>query len=210
MMASRLLIIGAGGHGRVVADAAEVSGQWAKIAFVDDQYPDLSSSGFWPVIGRVDDLDKLRSEWQHAIVGVGNNSLRSKLINSCKALGYSVATIIHPSAVIANNSTIGEGAVIFANAVVNTGSAIGRGVVINTAATVDHDCTLGESVHLSPGVHLGGTVKIGNHSWLGVGASVINNCTLGSAVTVGAGAVVIDDVADSTKVVGVPAKPVKK
>jgi len=207
-MANGLLIIGAGGHGRVVADAAEASGQWDKIAFVDDKYPDVSSASQWSVIGRISDLESLKSEWNQIVVAIGNNSLRVELLEQCKGTGFSVASVIHPSAVIAKDVSMGEGAVVFANTVVNTGVVLGRGVILNTAATVDHDCMLGEGVHLSPGVHLGGTVEIDSYTWLGVGASVVNNCNIGSGVTVGAGTVIIDDIDDQLTVVGMPAKPV--
>ncbi len=206
-MNRNLLIIGAGGHGRVVADAAYRSSSWQEIAFVDDKSPILESSGNFPVIGTLTDLKELQKEWPYAIVAIGNNRLRLDLQKLLESMDYRIAVVIHPSAQVARDVRVADGSVLFANSVVNSGATLGHAVILNTSATIDHDCKIGNGVHISPGVHLGGSVVVGELSWLGIGASVVNNCTLGVDVTVGAGACVINDVPDALTVVGIPARP---
>jgi len=205
-----ILIVGAGGHGRVVADAARLSGQWERIAFVDDRYPELDSAGSWPVIGTVAELGRLASDWGEAVIAVGDNTTRIEMLERVKTCGFDIVSVIHPSAHIAEDVTIGEGTVVFSNAVVNTGSILGNACIVNTAVTVDHDDQIGVGVHLSPGVHLAGDVEIGDRSWIGIGAVVIQGCSVGHDVMVGAGAVVINNINNGLTVVGVPASELVK
>ena len=209
-MPRSLLIVGAGGHGRVVADAAQLSGAWERIAFVDDQYPELKKILNWPVIGSLSDLDRLAGTWTEVVVAIGGNATRLDLIRDIKNYKYDLTCVIHPSAQIAKDVKIGDGTVIFANAVINTGSVVKDGCIINTAATVDHDNRIGIGTHISPGVHLAGNVNIGDRSWIGIGASVIHGCTVGNDVIVGAGAVVTNDLDSGITVVGVPARELLK
>ena len=210
MTEKRLLIVGAGGHGRVVADAADASGKWSEIAFVDDRYPELSSSGPWPVVGSLSDLKGLQEYWDSVVVAIGDNRLRLKLQQEASYVGFSIASVIHPSAQISRQVSIGEGSVVFANAVVNTGSSLGRSVILNTAATIDHDGVIGDAVHISPGAHLAGNVGVGEYAWVGIGAAVINGINIGPGATVGAGASVIRDVTTGQTVVGVPARDISE
>jgi sugar O-acyltransferase (sialic acid O-acetyltransferase NeuD family) len=200
-----LLIVGAGGHGRVVADAAEVSGCWREIAFLDDRYPGLGSSGRWPVIGTLEGIEALTGNWSDYIVAIGDNAIRLQRQAYIKSLGLNVTTVVHPSAQIASDVMLGEGTVVFANAVINTGSHLGDAVIVNTAATLDHDNLIGSGVHISPGAHLAGGVTVGNRSWIGIGAAVIQGRTVGADVTIGAGGVATRDIADGITAVGVPA-----
>ena len=204
-MSRTLLIIGAGGHGRVVADAAWLTEQWESIAFIDDRYPALQHSARWPVIGAVVDLDNLIGKWSEVVIAIGDNATRLEVQQKIGLSGFEISSVTHPSAQIAEDVTIGKGTVIFANAVINTGSILGDCCIVNTAATIDHDNRLGDGVHISPGVHLAGDVKIASRSWVGIGASVIHGCTIGHDVIVGAGAVVTKDINDELTVVGNPA-----
>lgn len=206
-MNHELIIIGAGGHGRVVADAARCSGVWTKIVFVDDQYAESKWSGDVEIIAPLDQLPSLAGTRCHAIVAIGDNRLRLDLQGRLKNMGFTLATIIHPSAQIARDVNIGHGSVLLANSVVNVGAVLGESVIINTAATVDHNGRIGDGVHLSPGVNLAGNVVIGEGAWLGIGAAVVNDCAIGRFATVGAGAVVINDIPDAATAVGIPAKP---
>jgi len=201
-----MLIIGAGGHGRMVADAARMSGQWRRIAFVDDRYPELGSASAWPVIGTVAELGGLVSDWGKAVIAVGDNVTRIEMLERARSCNFDIVSVIHPSAQIAEDVTVGEGTVIFANAVVNMGSILEDVCIVNTAATVDHDNEIGVGVHLSPGVHLAGDVKIGDRSWIGIGAVVVQGCSVGHDVIVGAGAVVTKDIDNGLTVAGVPAR----
>ena len=208
-MSNRLLIVGAGGHGRVVADAAMESKKWDNILFVDRDFPKIKKSGDWDIVGTDDDLKQLKKEHNSAVVAVGDNKIRLKLFSALKKINFPITSVVHPLAYVANCVSVGKGTVIFANSVVNYGSSIGDFSIINTSATIDHDNCIGDYVHISPGVNLGGDVSVGSGSWIGIGASVIHGCRIGKNVVVGAGAVVLDDVPDNTTVVGVPAKKIK-
>ena len=207
-MNGKLLIIGAGGHGRVVADTALKTNKWSLVSFIDRKYPNLEKIGKWNVIGVDDSLIHLKSEYDAVAVAVGDNKTRLNLLSTVEKMGLNIATIIHPSAQIGDQVTIGRGCVIFSNVVINYGATIGDACIINTAAIVEHDCKIGDGVHLSPGVNLGGGVSIGTRSWVGIGASVINNRSIGSKVIIGAGSTVINNVPDGLTVVGSPARSV--
>lgn len=202
----RLAILGAGGHGRVVADAAALSGAWSEIVFFDDNYPDYIQSGRWQVIGSSVDLVNTLTEQDAVIIGIGSCDIRMSMTDFLQEKGANLATVIHPSAIISPDSSIGYGCVILANAVVNTGVSVDNAVIINTAATVDHDCQLDSGVHISPGAHLAGQVVVGKNSSIGIGAVIKQQVKIGCNVTVGAGAAVVNDIPDGQTVAGVPAR----
>lgn len=204
---SRLAILGASGHGKVVADAAECCG-WQVVDFFDDAWPNMVSNGAWQVVG---DTALLKSSLQHydgVLVAIGNNAVRYRKMLELEELGGRLCSILHPAATISRHAVIDKGVVILAGAVVNAGADIGPGVILNTSCSVDHDCVLGACVHISPGARLAGGVKVGDLSWIGIGASVRQLINIGRHVTVGAGGVVVSDVADSLTVIGVPAKKI--
>jgi sugar O-acyltransferase (sialic acid O-acetyltransferase NeuD family) len=205
----RLAILGAGGHGRVVADIAETNG-WKFIDFYDDNLT-LKNAVIqsWTVVGNIDDLLSSWSKYDGVFVAIGDNRQRKDKIEMFRNADANLINLIHSTASISRYSSIGSAVVIMAGAVINTGVIIGSGSIINTNASVDHDCFLGESVHVSPGACLGGGVKVGSCSWLGIGSSVKQNIVLGSDVIVGAGAAVVSNFADGSIVVGVPAKKIK-
>jgi sugar O-acyltransferase (sialic acid O-acetyltransferase NeuD family) len=202
----KLLIVGAGGHGKVVADAAAGMNQWQEIAFVDKKYPALTLNGRWPVIADQSDLGALRRQFPQAMVAVGDAVTRLKVLNELKSIGFEIPIVRHPSCIVAEDVLLEEGVVVLAGAVINPGARIGRGCIVNTGASVDHDCTLGEGVHICPGARLAGEVVVGDCGWIGIGAVVIQQRKIGKGATVGAGAVVIRDVPDRLTVVGVPAR----
>jgi sugar O-acyltransferase (sialic acid O-acetyltransferase NeuD family) len=201
---SSLLIIGAGGHGKVVADAAETSGRWKNIVFIDKRWPELKSCAHWPVVAQ-DAEDFPSDETLDFIVAIGDNRTRARVFDQCVALGLNPVSVIHPSATISKYAEIGLGCVVFAGAVINVGAKIGQCAIVNTGATIDHDCVIGCSVHVSPGAHLAGEVSVGDFSWIGIGASVKQCLTITNDVVVGAGACVVSDISDSGIYVGVPA-----
>ena len=196
----RLVVIGAGGHGRVVADIGAALG-YSEIIFLDDS---VSSNA----IGPVSDHIKYRDEADF-IVAIGRGDIRESISRRLYESGCRVVTLVHPSAVIGSNVSIGHGSVVMAAAVINTGAVMGKGTIINTSGSVDHDCVLGDYCHVSVGAHLAGTVKIGSHTMIGAGATVINNVDICNNCTIGAGAVVVKDITESGVYVGVPAKKVK-
>lgn len=201
----RLAILGASGHGKVVADIAECC-SWQHIDFFDDAWPHINKNGVWPVLGDTEALLSKLSNYDGVIVGIGNNLIRCEKMQTLKKAGACLVSIIHPAAVVSNYSVIGAGSVVMAGVVVNVDVTMGCGTILNTGCTVDHDCTLRNYVHVSPGVHLAGNVSIGNHSWVGIGASIRQGIKIGSNVMVGAGAAVVSDLPDGVTAVGVPAR----
>lgn len=205
----KLLILGAGGQGKVVLDLALTCEAWDEISFLDGSKIGEEILGY-PVIGDLWDYEMFTEQYTHAIVAVGNNELRLKLTEELLEVGYQVPIFIHPSAIVSQFSTIGAGTIVMPQAVINVLAHIGKGCIVNTGVIIEHDCQIGDGVHLSPSATLGGTVSVGDKSWICLGAKVINNITIGERVTVGAGAVVIEDIEDETLVVGVPAKVSKR
>jgi len=200
----KLAIIGAGGHGKVVADSAEQSG-WDKIEFFDDNWPKLQLNHFWPVTGNLVSLFKRASEFDGLILAIGNNRLRLALSEKLIDKKFQLVKIIHPTAVISKYTEIGPGTVVFAGSIINPGTKIGVAAIINTGATVDHDCVLGDGVHISPGAHLAGGVTVGDCSWIGIGSCVRQQIVIGNEVIIGAGASVVKNIPNGKIVTGVPA-----
>lgn len=194
---NRLIIIGAGGHGKVVTDIAKLCG-YMEIVFLDNN-PELKECSGYPVLGP----DTMTAELEGEIfVAVGNSEIRQKLMERDGVRVF--PTLIHPSAVIAEDAEIGKGSVVMAGSVINPGAKIGKGCIVNTSSSIDHDCNVGDYCHVSVGSHLSGTVELGNHVWIGTGATVSNNVNICSDVVIGAGAVVINDVKESGTYIGVP------
>lgn len=206
----RLAILGAGGHGRVVADAAEASGEWQQIVFFDDAWPDRKSSGPWPIFGNQTALLGQCEEFDGVVVGIGSNRIRLASSQALFEAGACLATIIHPNATISRHASVEAGTVIFAGSVVNIGAHVGRACIVNTAATVDHDCQLADGVHLSPGANLAGGVTVGICSWIGANAGVRQQLSIGAHVVVGVGAVVVDSLPDGITAVGNPARDLNR
>ena len=207
----KILIVGAGGHGQVVADilqAQRVAGDDVDvIGFVDDD-PELEGQDRLgrPILGN---LAAITGIWHDAVVlAVGDNTRRACLDQDLRRAGQRFATAQHPSALIAGGTRVGDGSMICARVVVGCCSRVGRGVILNTACTVDHHARLDDFVHVAPGVHLGGDVSIGSRSMVGIGAIVLPGVSIGCGAVVGAGAVVTRDVAAGATVVGVPAVPI--
>lgn len=201
-MRNSIVIIGAGGHGRVVADAARLNG-YEKILFLDD-----AEKCAVELSGKTCDYVKYIENCDF-FVAIGNSAIREKITNMLINGGANVVSIIHPSAIIGSNVTVEIGTFVAPGAVINTGSTVGKGVIINTCASVDHDCVIEDFCHISVGARVAGTVHIGHGTFLCAGATVINNHFICSGCVIGAGAVVINDITESGTYVGVPAAKVK-
>ncbi len=202
-MKNRLIIIGASGHGKVVADIASGINKWKSIAFLDDNR-DLKESLGLKVIGTYADAFKFIDD-SDIFIAVGNNSIREKMHEELESAGANIPVLIHKNSVIGSKVEIGNGTVIMAGTVINCCTTIGKGCIINTGSTLDHDNTIEDFVHISPGVHLAGSVKLGKGSWIGIGSSVSNNINITSGCKIGAGTVVIKDISESGTYIGVPA-----
>jgi sugar O-acyltransferase (sialic acid O-acetyltransferase NeuD family) len=200
-----LLVLGAGGHGAVVAEAAVEYRRWSDIVFLDDSPAAESVLGL-PVLGSISDVDLHVSDETDVFVAIGDNANRLKLLDKLTIKGCSIVSIIHPTAIVSPSATIGAGSVICAGVIVNPRVEIGQGVILNTACTVDHDCVIGEGVHVSPGANLAGNVSVGSRSWIGIGAAIREGISIGADAIVGAGSAVVSDVADALTVGGVPAR----
>lgn len=202
---SDLYILGAGGHGAVVAEAAVASGQWRTIGFLDQDPASETVVGL-QVFGDLDTLAGLADEETEVFVAVGDNRRRLELYDDLADRGFRIATIIHPQACVSSSAEIGVGTVVCAGTVVNARTRIDRGCILNTGSTVDHDCVLHGGVHVSPGANIAGGVSVGGCSWIGVGSAIREGVSIGEDVIVGAGAAVIGDVESGAKVGGVPAR----
>lgn len=196
---NRLIIIGASGHGKVVADIASLIG-YTDIVFLDNN-PSIADCAGFKVVGPDTMLDNLDGD---VFVAIGNGKIRKRLMNN--NINRHFPILIHPNAVIAKGTEIGEGTVIMAGVVVNPSVKIGRGVILNTCSSIDHDCVIGDFVHVAVGSHLSGTVEVGNETWIGVGASVSNNIEICGECMIGAGAVVIESIVEKGTYIGIPAK----
>lgn len=198
---NRLIIIGASGHGKVVADIAKRNG-YTDIVFLDDD-KEIIECGDYPVIGNTKNAPN-----GDLFIAIGNAFTRLKLWDRFK--GRTFPTLIHPDAVIADGVKIGDGTVVMAGVVINPGVRIGNSCIINTSSSIDHDCTIGNYSHISVGTHLCGTVLVGDYSWIGAGATVSNNVSICSKVTIGAGAVVVKNIEEQGTYIGVPARKMEK
>ena len=200
---NRLIIIGAGGHGKVIADSAIKNG-YTDIGFVDDNATG-ECMGF-PVTGTCADIEKFNDGNTDFVIGIGNNAVRKVIAEK-----YNVnwVSIVHPSAQIALNAEIGKGTVVMAGAVINVCAMVGEHCIINTGAIVEHDNVIENYVHISPNAALGGNVLVGALTHIGIGATVKNNTDICSDCTIGAGAVVIYDIKKSGTYIGMPVEKIK-
>lgn len=205
-MRDKLIIIGASGHGKVVADIAIKMNKWQSIAFLDDDEAIKASMGI-EVIGKTADAFTYKDEVDF-FVAIGSNSTREKIQEKFIDEGLNVVSLIHPCAVIATDVEVGIGTVVMAGVVINSSTRIGKGCIINTSSSLDHDNLLEDYVHISPGVRSAGAVRVGVKSWLGIGSVISNNVNICSACKVGAGAVVVKDITEPGTYVGVPVRRV--
>jgi len=204
-----IVIVGAGGHSKVVADAAVRAG-FEIMGFVDDQANTAPLPGYW-LMGTIADLANMRalSSAARILVAIGDNRTRMRVVEELALPAGRYATVIDPSAVVSRYASIAEGTVVLQGAIVNAGTAVGRHAVLNTGCTVDHDCRIGDYAHVSPGTHLAGGVAVGEGAHLGIGACAIPGCSVGDWSVIGAGAAIVKDVPAKCVAVGVPAKVVR-
>lgn len=208
----RVVIIGAGGHGQVVADILfamnAVGGDVEPVGYLDGN-ADLVGSRLLglPVLGPDSALPEI--EHDAVIVAIGDNGVRRVVYSELKAAGERIATAVHPQAVLGREVSVGEGAMVCAGAVINSGTSIGPNTIVNTRCSVDHHNDVAAHVHLAPGATLGGEVSVGEGAFVGIGATVMPRASVGQWATVGAGALVTKQVDPGAVVVGVPSRRVE-
>lgn len=205
----RVVVVGAGGHGQVVADIllqrAAAFGEVRPIGFVDDDISLLGQEILGlPILGHTEVLESVQHDG--IVIAIGSNARRYQLSVSLAARGERLMTAIHPSAQIGNGVELAPGVMVSAGVVINTGSRVGMSAIVNTGATVDHHTHVGDCAHIAPGVHMGGQVHVGDRTLVGIGAIVLPRTHIGNDATIGAGAVVTTDVPGAVTVVGVPAR----
>jgi acetyltransferase EpsM len=204
----QILVWGAGGHAKVVADLLRSNG-FHVAGFIDDHNPARSGEMFCgaKVSARTDSF--VRAGVRDIIIAIGDNRVREQKAKLAQTQGFKLASVVHPYSAMASDVKLGVGTVVMAGAVINSGSMIGENSIINTSASIDHDCVLADNVHISPGARIAGGVQIGRGTWIGIAATIIEKIRLGENIIVGAGAVVIRNVASGAVVVGVPARKIK-
>lgn len=212
MSLSPLVIVGAGGHGKVVLDIVRAAGLYEPVGFVDAD-PTLAGArvGGLPVFGPVNCLEKLRRQQgvRHAIGAIGDNRTRHRYAGLLRSEGFELVNAVHPAAFVSPTAVLGWNVVVAPHATVVTEAQVGDSAIINTAAVVDHECVVGTAAHVCPAAALAGRVRVGEFAFVGLGAKVIQCRSVGDHAVVGAGAVVIEDVPAFATVVGVPARVVK-
>ncbi len=207
----KLVIWGASGHARVVADIAKLEGRYQLVAFVDELGNAAPAQGQSlcgvPVLGPERVFERLTQLGAtHVVPGFGACAGRRALLERVDQTPLKFATLVHPRAIVASGVRLGEGSVVAAGSILNPGTEVGRGVIINTGAIVDHDCWIGDAVHIAPGARLAGNVRVGDATWIGLGAMVTEQRTVGAETLIGAGAVVVGDIPERVVAYGVPAR----
>lgn len=205
----RLVILGASGHGRVVAETAIAAG--LDLMGFTEKDPALAGATICglPMLGVDADVESGRIACSGLLLGTGSNTIRMMLSRRFQGLRWVLPTVVHPRAWVSPSARLGAGTVVMANATVQTSCRLGAAVIINTNALVDHDGELADGVHISPGAHLAGKVTVGAGTHIGIGATVIEGIRIGASCLVAAGAVVVRDVPDGARVAGVPARPMR-
>ena len=209
-MTNKLAVVGASGHGKVIADIAEQLG--FIVNFYDDAYPSKTYIEHWPIHGTCADLIALNNTSttpNDVVVAIGNNNIRQQKIQLLQQNNFNLITLIHPTAVISQYATIAQGSVVFAGAIINAFANIGIGCIVNTSAIIEHDCAIGDFTHICPNTALAGGVIIGSKSWIGIGSQVKQLSTIGNNCLIGAGSTVIKNIPDNVTAFGSPAVPNK-
>lgn len=207
MSMQKVIVYGAGGHGKVVADILLARKNPNFAGFVDDR-AELQGSMVLglPVLGDGRWLQQEARKMKVAVVpGVGDNFARQRLIQKCRAWGTELVTLVHPAASVSDSARLGPGTVVMAQAAINPDARIGSGVIVNTGAIVEHDVVIGDYAHIAPNAAMGGASGLGDYSFLGLSAAVRHCVTIGSQSIIGAGAVVVHDIPDYVVAFGVPA-----
>ncbi len=215
-MSSLIVIVGAGGHGNVLAEIISLSGKYEFAGFtdIDGQENMGRKNGFQHILGTDDILPGLLSKGiEFAAIGVGSvgyNGNRKKIFGKILHIGFRLPVLIHPGAVVSGSARLGRATAVMANATVNTNAEIGENVIVNSGAIVEHDCRVEDHVHVASGACLASGVRVGRESHIGAGSAVIQGVSIGRNSLIGAGASVVSDIPDNTVALGVPARVIRR
>lgn len=202
-MSESVIVIGGGGHAKVVIDCILSAGDLV-VGILDDALEVGTDVLGIPVLGKIDAWSEYKD--RKFVVAIGNNEVRRAISERVNADFY---TAIHPTATVSRFASVGAGSVVMPQSVINAGATVGNHCIINTAAVVEHDSVIGDFAHISPSAALAGNVRIGEVTHIGIGASIRNNITVCAGVTVGAGAAVVKNITEKGTYVGVPARRIK-
>lgn len=206
----KIIIIGGGGHAKVLIEIVKLSGQYEIIGILDPQLEvDINIAGV-SVLGNDDLLEGLHKKGvMNACIAIGSikdNIRRKILYEKVKQMGFTIPFLIHTQTILSENVKISEGVQVMAGAIIQTGSEVEENTIVNTGSIVEHDCLIDRHVHICPGVVISGGCEISEGAFIGAGATIVQGIKIGENVIVGAGAVVVDDIPDGAKVMGIPAK----
>jgi UDP-N-acetylbacillosamine N-acetyltransferase len=207
---SKVIFLGAGGIAIVAAEIARCRGLEI-VGFLDDRAEKRGTLFCGAkVLGDFDMLPALRRDVPQAVIAFGNCHGRINVAQKALSCGFSLPNLIHPSAIVSQDASIGQGAIIMPGTIINSGTRIGSNIILNTAASVDHECLIGDGVHIGPGARLSGLVTVGNATWIGIGSTIRESVHIGNNVLVGAGSLVLKDIPDGVVVYGAPAKIIRE
>lgn len=198
----RIILLGGGGHARVIYEMASLSPRMEAIGYTDVEqrlFP-------LPYLGRDESIEAFSPQSVLLVNGIGSPPLRYEIYHRLKKGGYLFHSLIHPRAIVSADAKLSEGVQVMAGAVINPGSSVEENVIINTSSSIDHDCWIGAHAHIAPGVTLCGSVRIGRGCHIGAGATIIQGITIGEGTIVGAGSVVLRDMPSRVKAFGSPAE----
>lgn len=204
-----LIVVGSGGHARVLIDAAEDAGYRTR-GIIDLEYKNQNESILdYPVLGSFDVMDQFDPKETCVIMALGNGHQRAEYFNKVQSLGFPIPFVVHPTSIVSKHVKIGNGVFINAGAIINVKAVIGDNTIINTGAIIEHEVNIGNHSHICPGVKVAGRVTIGDYCVVGIGSCVIDYINIGNNVKIGAGSVIIRDIVSNSTIVGVPGKRIK-
>ncbi len=209
-MKNKILVIGGGGHAKVLIDCILSTREFEIVGIIDPKLSKNEVFGDFPVLGGDEVLENWKEDNVYCAIGVGMieaTSNRKDLYQKTQEYGFICPTLQHDSALKARTVSLGKGVQIMAGAILQPDSKILENTIVNTGAILEHDCSIGSHSHIAPGALLGGNVTVGECSHIGLGARILPGIQIGNQATVGAGAVVTENVSDGITVVGIPAKP---
>lgn len=202
IMGKDIVIVGAGGHARIVTEIANLL-NYSILGIIDLNYKGQNEEVLGvKVVGGIDKLTDFSNDICIAIA-IGDNELRSKYFIELNEKGYNLPALVHPSAIISKTAMVSAASIISAGVVINTQVKIGLGTIVNTGSIVDHETIIGDFVHVAPGVSVAGRVIVGQLTFVGIGSVIIDQLKIGKGVTIGAGSVIIKNIPDNSKVIGV-------